>query len=151
MPLQEPIAAYNAANNFEAHVICNILNDAGIDAYVTDDVSQVGVWVFGLLPEIHKPQIWIDRSNIERAKPILEDYERRLIERQEADRQKVVAGEATVEAKCEECGRLSIFPAAQEGTVQECSHCGAYLDVGDLPDSDEWWNEQEPTNGDDRA
>jgi len=57
MPLQNPVAVYNAANNIEAQLICNFLNDAGIEAYLTSDVSQAGTWMFGLLPEIHKPQV----------------------------------------------------------------------------------------------
>jgi hypothetical protein len=149
MPLQEPVAVYTAANNVEAHVVCNILNDEGIEAHVTDDVSQAGVWMFGLLPGIHRPQVWIDRSNVDRAKPILEDYEDRLLERQEADRQNVVAGEATVKADCEECGRSSVFPAAQRGTVQDCPHCGAYVDVGDSPESEEWRSGPDTDGGDD--
>jgi hypothetical protein len=149
MPLQEPVAVYTAANNVEAHVICNILRDEGVEAHVTDDVSQAGVWMLGLLPGIHRPQVWIDRSNVDRAKPILEDYEDRLLERQEADRQDLVAGEATVEADCEECGRSSDFPAAQRGTVQDCPHCGAYVDVGDSPEWEEQLDVPDADGGDD--
>lgn len=129
MALQEPVAVYNAASNIEAQLVRNILNDAGVEAFVTEDVSQVGVWMFGLLPEIHKPQVWVDRSSLDRAKPVLEDYERRSLERQEADRKKAGPTDAVMEAECEECGRRSAFPSAQKGTVQDCPHCGAYMDV----------------------
>jgi hypothetical protein len=148
MPLQEPVAVYNASNNIEAQVICNILNDAGVEAYVTQDVSQVGTWLFGLLPEIHKPQVWIDRSEVDRAKPILEEYERQLIERRKADQQEIADKNASVQADCEECGRSSAFPSSQRGTVQDCPYCGAYVDVGDSPDAEEWWNVEHPTDDD---
>ena len=36
-----------------------------VEAYVTEDVSQVGTWVGGLIPEIHKPQV--DRARGHRA------------------------------------------------------------------------------------
>jgi hypothetical protein len=142
MPLHEPVRVYTATNNAEAHVLCGILNDAGIEAHVIDDLTQA-------YPVFDKSQVWVDRSNTDQAKSIVEDYERRLFERQEAEGRKIAAGEATVEADCEECGRCSTFPAAQSGTVQECPHCGAYVDVGDLPDSEEWWNVQDSSRGGD--
>jgi hypothetical protein len=43
-----------------------------------------------------------------------------------------------VEVDCEECGRRCEFPAEQNGSVQECPHCGAYLDVGDAGLPEDW-------------
>jgi hypothetical protein len=34
-----------------------------------------------------------------------------------------------LEIVCEECRKSTFFPAAKKGTVQECLHCGAYVDV----------------------
>jgi hypothetical protein len=34
-----------------------------------------------------------------------------------------------VEVVCEECDKTSTFPAEERGSVQNCPHCGAYLDV----------------------
>jgi hypothetical protein len=136
MGLQDPVAIYNAADNFEAQLICNLLNDAGIEAYLTEDVSPVGVWLFGLLPEIHKPQVWTERANMERVKPLLDEYERQQVQRQQAEAKRITEG-ATVEASCEECGHQSVFSIALEGTVQDCPHCGAYMDVGEPPHWDE--------------
>ena len=142
MALNDPIAVYNAENNLEAQLICNLLNDTGIEAYLTEDVSQVGVWLLGLVPEIHKPQVWTDRGEIDRVKPLLEDFERRKVQRQQAANDTM--GETVVEATCEKCGQRSNFAAAQQGTVQDCPHCGAFMDVGDSPDADEWWREDAP-------
>jgi DNA-directed RNA polymerase subunit RPC12/RpoP len=147
MALQDPVAVYNATNNVESHMLCNILRDAGIEAFTTDDVSVVGVWMFGLLPEIHKPQVWIDRKDVERAKPLLENYEDQLLERQEADRHKLSLDDAAIEVTCEECGRSSLFPAEQRDTVQDCPHCGSYVDVGDVADTEEWWNVPDADEG----
>lgn len=141
MALRDPVAVYNAATNFEAQLICNLLNEAGIEAHTTEDGSPVGVWLFGLLPEIHKPQVWADRSEIDRVKPILDEYERQQSERNEREKGKPQPGGAKVEAICEECGKRSLHPAAHNGTVQDCPHCGAYVDVGDSPDADQWWRE----------
>lgn len=134
MPLSDPVAVYNAANNWEAHVVCNLLIDAGIEASVTEDVSPVGVCGIGLLSEIHKPQVWADRSEIDRVKPILDDYEQRQRKQQAVDAKKLVSGDGSIKAVCEECGRSSKFPAEQDGSVQDCPHCGAFMDVGEMPD-----------------
>jgi hypothetical protein len=32
MDIRDPIATYNAANNLEAHFVCSLLIDAGIEA-----------------------------------------------------------------------------------------------------------------------
>jgi hypothetical protein len=133
MAFRDPFAAYNAANNLEAHLVCNLLNEAGVEAVVIEDVSQVGVWIGGVVSEIHKPQVWIERANIGRAKPVLDEYERRMVGQ---------SGESTegppVKVTCEECGQISSFPATQKGSVQNCPHCQAYVDVGDEAQIEEW-------------
>jgi hypothetical protein len=130
MALRDPFAAYNAGSNVEAHLVCGLLQDAGIEAVVIEDVSQVGVWLGGTVAEIHKPQVWIERADIERARPVLTDYERRNAQRRSAERGEPEAG-PPIEVVCEECSKRSEFPAAQKGTTQSCPHCRAYVDVGD--------------------
>lgn len=126
MPLRDPVSVYNAANNLEAHLLVNALNESGIEAHVTEDVSQVGVWAFGLLPEIHKPQIWIERTEMERAKPVLEGFERRT---KELRTSKVGPGDDSIEIVCGQCGAVTAFPSVQLDSVQNCARCGAYVDV----------------------
>ena len=109
---------------------------------VVEDVSQVGVWWGGLIGEVHKPQVWIERADTDRAKPVLDDYERRA-----AERRAVASGEP-IEVTCEECGKTSTFPASQQGWVQNCSHCRAYVDVGDVL-FDDW--DVPPESGDEPA
>lgn len=129
MALHDPIAAYNAASNAEALFVRDALIAAGIEAFVIEDVSQAGTWMGGFIPEIHKPQVWIEREDIERAKAVLNEFERRVAVRNAPS----IADETEswVEATCEGCGRKTAFPASVEGSVQECPKCGAYLDVGD--------------------
>lgn len=69
MALRDPAAAYNAANNIEALFLRDRLIEAGIEAFVIEDVSQVGAWIGGLVPEIHKPQVFVERADLERATP----------------------------------------------------------------------------------
>jgi len=140
MALSDPVAAYNAANNMEANYVRDALVAAGIEAFTTEDHSVVGIWVGGLVPEIHKPQVWIERADTERAKPVLDEYERRAAELRATQVARDEAADA-IEVVCEECGARSPFPAAQKGSVQQCPQCGAFLDVGDQPED---WDDGEP-------
>ncbi len=85
MALRDPVAVYNAADNVDAHLVCNALVQAGVEAFAVDDVSAVGLWWGGGLPEIHKPQVWTERADIERVKPLLDEYERQQVQRQQAE------------------------------------------------------------------
>jgi hypothetical protein len=137
MPLRDPVALYTAANNVEAHLICEALHNAGIDAHAVEDVSQVGTWMFGLVPQIHKPQVWVERADVEVAKPILAEYERRAKITRDANDAKRGSPD-TIEVVCEECGKSSRFPIEQEGTVQDCRHCRAYIDVEEASPDEDW-------------
>src|SRR5262245_38812156 len=130
MALRDPVAAYNAASNTEAHLVRHALAGADIEAHVTEDVSQVGVWVGGLVPEIHKPQVWVEQADIERAKPVLEAYERTAAKRLAA-RARQAGSEPSIAVVCEDCGKTTSFSPTLRGTVDQCTHCGAYVDVGD--------------------
>lgn len=134
---RDPFAGFNAGSNVEAHLVCGLLEDAGIRAMVIEDVSQVGVWFGGTVAEIHKPQVWIERANTERARVVLTDYERRNAERRGAGRGAREMGQP-VAVVCDECAKRSEFPAAQRGTVQSCPHCRAYVDVGDSAGPEGW-------------
>ncbi len=134
MALQDPVAVYNAASNVEAHLVKTMLNEAGVEAFATEDLSLVGYWMFGTLPEIHKPQVWISSADCDRAKPLLQDYERHAAERRLAAEQTRQHLGPEIEVLCEDCNRTSMFPSSQHGTIQDCPLCGAYVDVGDVDD-----------------
>ncbi|MDZ4779490.1 MAG: DUF2007 domain-containing protein [Planctomycetia bacterium] len=140
MALRNPVAAYIAASNIEAHLLKNLLIDAGIEAAVEEDVSQIGVWWGGLASQLHRPKVWIEQSETNRAAPILEEFERQESERRLAERQPDRTVDHVIRVTCEECEAQSEFPTALQGTVQFCPKCAAYVDVGDdQPDFD--WEE----------
>jgi hypothetical protein len=140
MALNDPIAAYNAETNLDAHLVATALREAGLEANVIEDVSTAGLWLGGVVPEIHKPQVWIERADADRAKPVLEDFEHRR-----AERRRVAADAPDIEVLCEECGTKSMFPGNQYGSVQNCPHCRAFVDVGDDVPFD-GWDETEPND-----
>jgi hypothetical protein len=133
MALQRPIAIYTAGTDLEAHCVREMLMNAGIEAAVIEDESRAAVWLLGLLPQIHGPKVFVEQADAERARPLLAEYERRL--REEADD----AGQGPlIHVVCEECRRTTTFSASRRGRVEICSHCGAFVDVGDDPGFDDW-------------
>ncbi|HEX3602330.1 MAG TPA: hypothetical protein VHU84_19405 [Lacipirellulaceae bacterium] len=141
MAISNPVAVYNAENNAEAQMLCNFLEANGVEAYVTRDESVVGLWTFGTLPEIHKPQVWVDRASIDPTAPLLAEYERERARRRASQSPSESKGEP-IAVLCEDCGKTSSFAASQRGTVQDCSHCGSFVDVEEGDDEAEWWNEE---------
>ena len=121
MALRDPVAVYTAGTNVEAHVIARMLEESG-----------VSLWAFGTL-SYHKPQIWVSRADQDRARQLLADYERDQAER----RRESLDGDL-ISVTCEECGKITFFLPKNKGTVQECSHCHAYVDVGDDLEFDDW-------------
>jgi rubrerythrin len=134
MAITEPVAIFTATSNIRAHAICHMLVQCGVEAYVTEDFSLVGLTVYGPLPGIHTPKVWIDKSDVDRATQLLQEHERREAELRKEPPASVA--QDLVAAECEECGTSTGFPAAQRGSVQECPHCGAYVDVG--MEDDDW-------------
>lgn len=143
MTLRDPFAAYTAISNIEAHLICQLLQTAGIPAAAIEDVSQVGTWMGGTLAGIHNPTVWIERADADRAKPVLIEYEERAAERRAIEQGEQEAG-PPIEVICDECGKQSEFSAALQGTVQNCPFCRAYVDVGDEVGFEGW--DEEPTD-----
>jgi hypothetical protein len=59
-------------------------------------------------------------------RPLLEERARRAAGAPDAGGR----GDApAIEVTCEGCGQTGRFPPAQRGSVQECPHCGAFVDV----------------------
>jgi hypothetical protein len=128
MTIAEPVPIYLAVDNLEAHLVCSILNSAGLEAAAMDDVSYALT-----LPNLLRPRVYVNRADLERAKPIIEEY----VQSRDPRRRSEPSGPPIL-VTCEECGKVSKFPPEQSGTVQECLHCHAYVDVGDDTPFDDW-------------
>lgn len=132
MALSHPTAVYTAATDLEAHVISDMLLNAGVDAAVIEDESRAGAWSLGLLSQIHRPKVYVDAADVDQARLLIAAYEQR-------QRRDPPPGDGPlIHVVCEECRRTTTFPAALRGRVEECSHCAAYVDVGDDPGFDDW-------------
>jgi len=141
MPFHDPVAFYTPINNIEAHFVCGLLIDAGIEAAVVEDNSQIGVWLGGLASQLHKPKIMIERVDAERARPVLLKYEQLVSQRRAAEQSAADIHDGTIAVYCDGCGTTTQFPVLQIGTVKNCPHCSAYVDVGDSTDEIEGWDE----------
>ncbi len=146
MALREPVAVYDAANNVEAQLVKMFLVESGVEAFAVEDVSLVGFWMLGILPEIHKPQVFANKSDIERARPLLQDYELQAAEREKQSQGADAAAASPIEVACEECSESTLFPSSQRGSVQMCPRCGAHVDVGEIDESDAYWLEHDDTD-----
>jgi hypothetical protein len=110
-----------------AEAVVNWLGAQGVPAQVQNSAPEIEVWVQ-------------DASRAEEAIHLLKEEQQRLMAARRAERTEDLG---PVEMECEDCGRALTFPGAERGTVQNCVHCGAYLDVpgpDDDPDGEEEWN-----------
>lgn len=97
MELKDPIAIYNAATNLEAQLIANHLNSHQISSFAVEDASAVGTYTLGLIPEIHKPQVFVDRANAVEARALIEEYEN-------ANREQLEHPDSNALDYCHACG-----------------------------------------------
>lgn len=138
MALVDPVKVYVASSNIKAEMTCRLLQAAGIEAFAGKDTSPAGLWVGGTIPGVFDAGVFVSKTDADRAMEVI-----RAQERLEAER--ATAQGADVEATCEDCGKTATFPAAQRGSVQDCPHCGAMLDVGEVT-LEGGWEEDEEAN-----
>ena len=133
MDLKEPCAVYTAATNLEACLIAEMLNANGIVAFADEDQSGVSLWAFGTISQFHKPQVWVEKMASDEAAQLILGFEEQKRQRQDAG-----DGDGQIEVVCEECGKTTFFSSALNGTTQECSHCHAFVDVGEFEWDDDF-------------
>ena len=132
MNFEKPVVAYTADSNYDTHLIVEFLRDKGVTAFAVEDQSLAGVWAFGTLPQIHKPAVWVEEVDLDRANVAIAAFEE---ERAGLRHPSHALGD--IQVNCEECGRDSTFAGSLHGTIQVCPHCQAYIDVGEMPDLEE--------------
>ncbi len=150
MALDDPVAVYYAKSNTEAASVCHMLNDAGIEAHLIEDESNVGFGWAGPMSNLLWPKVFVDKSNEEEAAAILQKYEQSVYDHQ-PERAAGVGDETLVQAVCEECGAASMFSGRILGTVQECPACGSFMDVESADDretANESWEDDEAPDDD---
>jgi hypothetical protein len=141
---RDPRCVFVAHTMGLAVVTATWLTNNGIPAQVMDLMTLGGFeGLTAMAPGISARglEVWVENpAQVEEARALLAEHEaaqaRRAAAAQERD---------PVEVVCEECGKRSRFPGSQFGTIQDCPHCGAYLDVEDAaPSAREPGAAQEP-------
>lgn len=130
---KKPVIAYTAATNIDAHLIVDMLHAHGVKAHAIEDQSGIGIWAFGTISQLHQPNVWVDEPTLPQAVDLIQEFEEKIKNRNTPVE---AIGEITV--ICEDCGQTTLFPASLDGTTQECRHCHAYVDVGELPWEDDF-------------
>ena len=116
-----PICVHKATTVEQADIIVAWLAEQGVTATIPDRDS-FGTFAFGAT-DTEDVQICVaDEATAERARALLAEH-------QKGHPAPADAHGAMVEVACEECKEMCSYPAEQRGSVQECPHCGAYVDV----------------------
>lgn len=109
----------------EAEVVVIWLKNQGIDAQAMS-LSTLGdleglTLYFGKGASFRGIEVWVkDPDQALEALRLLAEHSARFTTPEVLE---------DVVAICDECGEESVFPGKQRGTVQNCPHCEAYLDV----------------------
>ncbi|MEK6674628.1 MAG: DUF2007 domain-containing protein [Planctomycetota bacterium] len=106
----EIVAAWLQAKGVKATIVDR--ENPGVRAFGVTDIEGVGVYV-------------LDAESVEEAKRLLEEHDR---EKESTARARNVPVQPRV-IPCMECGQGNTFSQEFAGTVQQCSKCGAYLDL----------------------
>ena len=120
----EPICVRRTATLEEAEIVVAWLAEQGIQATIADP-SSTGVIAFGVTDEEGVEVFVTDEETADRAEKLLDDHDEQMRARHAS------AGQGPVEVTCDECRQASTYQASDRGTVQDCKHCGAHLDVPD--------------------
>jgi hypothetical protein len=110
---EDHVEVYEGADSYDAQFVRNLLADAGIEAIVVGDAADGAVG--DRTPFSSPPKIWVPPADVDRARPIIAEYKRRLIKRAE-----------TAVGGSEDAGKeLNAEPF--------CYHCGNPVTVGQTP------------------
>ena len=89
---------YSARDAMDAHFLKGLLAEQDIDSMIQGEELEE-VWGAVPMGETNKPSVWVNEADAARAKPIVDEYERRKIER--ANKGEAAAGPTW---KCPRCG-----------------------------------------------
>jgi hypothetical protein len=119
------ITVFRASSVPEADIVAAWLDDQGIGTFVKNRLTAETL----PLPNVVAPrgfEVCVAERDVERAKWLLDEHQKELARRRQADDASPVHG------VCETCRHVTPFPHSQAGTTQHCTHCGSYIEVPEL-------------------
>ena len=120
----DPVCVRRTGTIEEAEVIVAWLDDQGVQATVVGR-DNPGVFAFGVTDEDGVAIFVPDQSTADRAGKLLAQHDQKGGD--------TAGDEKLVDMACEECGESNAFSVDLRGSVQQCSSCGAYLDIPEHP------------------
>lgn len=126
MELNDPIKVHIAKSNSEAHLIVSMLRSFDIPSTVLEDNSDTHLGAMGW-SQLHRPKVYVGKSDRENAEKLIAIFEANQHQRDVPDKT-----DDEIEVVCEACEKVTMFDASLDGTTQNCSHCYAYVDVGEF-------------------
>jgi len=124
MTPEEPVEVYSAGTMAEAQFVHDLLAEAGIRSEI---VGEALTGMIGRIPaEGASPRIWVRMEDEGRARPVIDEYQQRLIDRVEGD----IKEPLEKEPYCYHCGQ----EIAQGQSP--CPSCGKELDWNSSEDED---------------
>jgi hypothetical protein len=123
------VEVYRAKTGFHAGQCVTALEEAGIRARIQGEILHPAVETganlgTGVAAWWEAPRILVRADDAETATRILLDLE----ERERSKTAETPAG-PPIDVVWHKCGQRSTYPAKQRGSVRDCPHCGAYVDV----------------------
>jgi hypothetical protein len=133
MYYRDPKCVFVGDNVGIAHAVVAHLGSHDIEAQVMNEMTMGGfegltAWLPGKA-SLRGLEVWVvNPDDAEHARRIIAENDEELKRAQSSRARRT----EPVSAICEECGQSATFPPSEQGTVQDCPHCGKYMDVPDL-------------------
>ncbi|HBN75865.1 MAG TPA: hypothetical protein DD473_08615 [Planctomycetaceae bacterium] len=152
----QSILVFESDDEQAVELIANFLNEKGVNADVIEhkpdmpqgDAFGMTVTAYAGAESSGRFEVRIkDAEQFEQARILLTKHTEEILRR--ADLVQIQASEVVVE--CDDCSKSNVYSGALQGTVQECEHCGSYLDVPGGEDDYDWSIVDETISEDDEA
>jgi ribosomal protein S27E len=134
MSYRDPRCVYVAESLGQADIVATMLEQNRIKAEVMDRHTQGGFeGLSAIAAKGNGVEVWVlDPTHTAEAIELIAEQE---VARTTRTAARAASGKP-VDVVCEDCGTATTFPAEQQGTVQDCPNCGAFVDVGEDEEDD---------------
>lgn len=105
----------------EADTLKCILEQQGFEVYLSNDNLVAMDWLIS--NAIGGARVQVPDEQAQKAAKYLAEY------RAAETARRLAADKETIHCRCPDCRGSLSFPGSRAGRTEECSHCGAYVDV----------------------